>query len=146
MAEKDGILIVTHYDDLIGDNTKYRTVKFTEFDRWCPLEKEIKTDKYKKYFNDKNSIKNRGVCTKINKTIGIRNNCCWLQLTFRFEWEFKKFLFDSKDYSLCDEYDRSIILKYKDLKQSDYRLLNIHEWDKYNDTEKDGKTIKYNSK
>ena len=144
LAEKDGVLIINNYSDLIGDNKRYRTVKFYDFDRWSPNEKEIKSNEYKKYFSNKNSIKIKGVCTKNEKTIGIRLKYCWLQLTFRYKWEFDKFLKDSNCYAFCDEYDRSIVTKYKDLKQSDYRLLNVstNDWDKFNDAEVDG-TIAY---
>merc|ERR1719295_3978 len=104
LAEKDGALIVTHYDDVTGDGAQYRTVKFAKFDRWAPARTESKSDGYKKLYDDTNSVQKRGAVSKTAKTIGIRHNFVWLQLTFRFEWEFDKFLWDSKCYALVNEH------------------------------------------
>ena len=79
-----------------------------------------------------------GVCTKTQKTIGIRHSCCWYQLTFRYKWEFDKFLYDSKCYGLTDEHSSLVVTKYEDLQTSDYILLNVHTWDQYNVPDEDG--------
>eukprot|EP01084_Bolivina_argentea_P320524 556151_1 len=138
LAEEDGILIITNYIDLIGNNTKYRIVKFVSFDRWSPFRIESKNDQFKKFYSDINSIKKKGIYTKTEKTIGIRHHYVWLQLTFRYEWEFEKFIFDSKCYGLVDEHTSLIVRKFKDLEQSDYRLANINNWDQCNAPDLDG--------
>eukprot|EP01083_Nonionella_stella_P163256 536696_1 len=138
LAEKDGCLIITHYDDLIGENTAYRTVKFTRFDRWKPYRVESKNDKLKKFYSDTQSIKKKGVCTKVQKTIGIRHNYVWLQLTFRYKWEFDKFIFESECYGLVNEHTNVVVSTYSDLEQNDYRLFDVNSWDQYNESDVDG--------
>merc|ERR1711879_657254 len=87
---------------------------------------------------NRNAIKKRGVCSKTEKTIGIRHHYIWLQLTFRYEWEFDKFLLDSRCYGLADECTTDVIRRYKDLQQVDYRLMAMPTWDSYNMADIDG--------
>ena len=61
LAEEDGCLIITNYDDLLGENKKYRMVKFTQFDKWTAEHIEEKNSSFKKFFNNSNSIKKKGV-------------------------------------------------------------------------------------
>eukprot|EP00485_Elphidium_margaritaceum_P018835 CAMPEP_0202733564 /NCGR_PEP_ID=MMETSP1385-20130828/188233_1 /ASSEMBLY_ACC=CAM_ASM_000861 /TAXON_ID=933848 /ORGANISM="Elphidium margaritaceum" /LENGTH=313 /DNA_ID=CAMNT_0049399901 /DNA_START=31 /DNA_END=972 /DNA_ORIENTATION=+ len=138
LAEENGCLIVTNYQDLLGQSTKYRTVRFAEFDRWMPASSEQSGADYKKFYNEQNSIKLRGAVSKTEKTIGIRHNYRWLQLTFRYKWEFDKFLYDSKCYAFVDEHSSLIIREYKDLQTSDYRLMDVSDWDAYNSADADG--------
>merc|ERR1712130_462943 len=99
---------------------------------------EKNTADYKKFSSNRNAIKKRGVCSKTEKTIGIRHHYIWLQLTFRYKWEFDKFLLDSRCYGLADECTTDVIRKYKDLQQVDYRLMAMPTWDSYNMADVDG--------
>ena len=135
-AEENGCLIITHFDDLIGQNVKYRTVKFNEFDKWAPSEIESESKDFKKFHSTKNQIgsnKDKKDTKNEGKTIGIRHKFVWLQLTFRYEWEFEKFLFDAKVYGLVDEHSALIVRTFDDLETSDYRMFNPQQFDKYND-------------
>lgn len=141
LSEENGCLIITNYDDLQGENKKYRTVAFNQFDKWKPAEIESESKEFKKFYSAQNMIKTKGVCTKNEQTIGIRHKFIWLQLTIRFEWEFDKLLKDSNVYGLVDEHSALVVRKFEDLEVSDYRLFDVKQWDKYNDPEKDGKTF-----
>merc|ERR1712129_191445 len=88
-----------------------------------------------------NMVKTKGVCSKNEKTIGIRHRFIWLQLTLRYEWEFDKLLKDANVYGLVDEHSSFVVRKYADLEVSDYRLFEVFDWDKYNDADADGKTF-----
>jgi len=141
LAEENGCLIITNYDDLIGGDAKYRTVKFNQLDKWKPESLDKESKEYKKFYSDQNMVKTKGVCSKNEKTIGIRHKFIWLQLTLRFEWEFDKLLFDAGVYGLVDEHTSLVVRKFEDLEVSDYRLFEVREWDKYNDPDEDGKTF-----
>ena len=62
-----------------------------------------------------------------------------LQLTFRYEWEFEKFLADSKCYGMTNQYSGEVVRKFQDLEKSDYRLFAMPTWDSYDMKDLDGK-------
>lgn len=93
-------LIITYYSDLVS-NAKYRIVEQTQFNRWVPIEQDCEIE----YIDDRYSIEKNGSLIKNNKdfvgkVIGLRvyNHC--LQIRFGFEWEFKRFIKDTKALGL----------------------------------------------
>jgi len=135
---KNNGLVVTHYDDLL-ENGRYRRIDYTHFDQWDVKINDITDDKQ---LNVKYSIKNRGVILKPNeqsKCIGLRYaGGLWLQIIFRYAWEFPVFLKNFNMLGLVEEletnveangekerYGQRLLNKFEQLMERDYRIVLI---------------------
>jgi len=152
-------LIVTHYDDLV-ENAKYQRLDYNHLDRWLPKKNDIE----EKSMDFRYAMKTKGCIYKPNgiehsKTIGLRcANGHWVQLVFRYDWEFSMFLKQVNAMGLVEEMENDtingylyqnhqnhhyqtqhnhkgmqLITKYHQLMEKDYRIVLLQDLDQMKD-------------